>query len=610
MRIKVSSAITLLALLAACGGGGSDAAAPSLTGVAATPVAPSTSPSPTPTPEVTTLSCRSRSTAMPWGQAELRSWTPRALAERDFPLETPGTATGAPFSARLVQAYGEDYGEARQTVILELEGGCRRQFRAESFIDADRALIDAAQARHPAETDPASYRLVYREGLSSPDLLQSGRLIVHQTQHFAVWYGTNTAGSFYRDIARQNRSIEQVARETGEWLERIWVISRDVLGVPMPFAGGGDRQKLDIFLCGTGRPAPGTDDLGECGASAAETMGISAWGIAKGANVLSHEFGHMIQFYSGGFRDKGDAGMIWETGAEWTAFAINPAFNPAAADYLNQLENGFLFSPARYGATPIFTYLFEKDDTRPFVFGAWMRNRRNAGGATQEDFLPAVVRLGQEAGVYPNGFASFADDAGWYGARLAAMDFQNQRAMLDQLRATRTTSWLPHFYTPLAAVGSDPQTFVPPAERPLLQWGTHLVPLTAQTGTVRATLTGGTTANQAAWRFTLVAVAEDGRPTYAPLGAVAGRASATVILAPPAGTSLYLAVTATPYSYETLGWQPNGEAIRGTRFPYTIRIEGATPRTGPASACDPKTQPGAFTVNYALSGNKEGGRRC
>ncbi|MFS0774394.1 DUF6055 domain-containing protein [Sphingomonas sp. 1P08PE] len=604
--------LLLPALLAGCGDGGSD------DGGAAPPVGnvPTTTPSPTPPSppvteaEATPLGCRSRSSATPWGRAELRRWTPRATGEGAFPLEAPGTASGAPFAARLVHAYGEDYGEARQTVILELEDGCRRQFRAESFTDADRTVINAAQAAHPAAADPAAYRLVYRDGLSSADLVRSGRLNAYQTQHFAIWYGPNTAGSFYREIARQNRPIDQVVRETGEWLERAWLIARDVLGAPMPFADAADRQKLDIFLCGTGRPAPGTDDLGDCGASAAETMGISAWGVARGSNVLAHEFGHMIQFYSGGFRDKGDAGMIWETGAEWTAFAINPAFNPSAADYLNQLENGFLFSPARYGATPIMTHLFEQDATRPFVFGTWLRNRRDAGGATQEDFLPAFVRLAQEAGVYPNGFASFADDAGWYGARLAAMDFRNQRAMLDQLRATRTTSWLPHFYTPLAASGSDGQSFAPPAERPLLQWGTHLVPLTPSAGTVRVTLTGGTTANRAAWRFTLVAVDTDGRATYAPLAAVVGQASATASLAPPAGTALYLAVTATPYAYETLGWQPDGEPVRGTRFPYTVRIEGAAPRTGSAQACDPMTQPGARTTNYTLSGNREGGRPC
>ncbi|MDP1028777.1 DUF6055 domain-containing protein [Sphingomonas sp. KR1UV-12] len=605
MRKALVSGTALLALLAGCGGGGDGAAPP--TGAVPTPTP---APTPTPTPAATTLGCQSRSQREPWGRADLRSWTPLATTERNYPLETPGTAVGAPFQARLVQAYGEDYGDARRTVILELEDGCRRQFRAESFADADRALIDAQVAAHASVPDTASYRLVERSGQSTAALVQQGRISVYQTQHFAIWYGGDTRGSFYTAIAGQGRGMDQVLRETGAWLEAAWLINRDVLGAPMPFADAADRQKLDIYLCGTGRPVTSGDDLSDCGASAAETMAISAWAVTKGASAVVHELGHMIQFYSGGFRDKGDAGMIWETGAEWNAVALSPSFDGFGAAYLNQLENGFLFSPARYGAWPIFTYLFEKDDTRPFVFGTWLRNRRDANGATQEDYLPAFVRLAQAAGVYPNGFASFADDAGWYGARLAAMDFQNQRAMLDQLRATRTTTWLAHFYTPLAASGSDGQTWAPPAQRPLLQWGTHLVPLTPSAAQVKVTLTGGTTANQAAWRFTLVAVDASGRPTYAPLAAVVGQGSATATLAPSAGTSLYLAVTATPYVYETLGWQVNGRPVTGTRFPYSVRIEGATPRTGSATACDPTSQAGARTYNYTLSGNQDGGSPC
>jgi hypothetical protein len=34
------------------------------------------------------------------------------MQEAERPLDTPGAVTGAPFWARVVQAYGEDYGEA------------------------------------------------------------------------------------------------------------------------------------------------------------------------------------------------------------------------------------------------------------------------------------------------------------------------------------------------------------------------------------------------------------------------------------------------------------------------------------------------------------------
>lgn len=553
--------------------------------------------------------CQSRSTRYPWGRVDLRMWTPRETATPAMPFIKAGFATGAPFSARLVQAYGDDYGEARRTVIFEMADGCRRQFRAESFSDSDQALIAKAMKKHPLTADTAHYRLAYRAGQTSEALIASGKLAVYTTQHFAFFYGKILASNFYKEIARKQRTMEQVLQETGVWMEKQWLINRDVIGAPMPFANAADKKKIEVYLCGTGRPIENYDDRKECGASGAETFGVSAWALPKGSNVLTHEFGHVIQFYTGGFRDVSEAGPIWETGAEWNSFAISPSFNPIMTEYHNQLENGPFFSAARYGANPIMMFWHEKDNTRALTFGTWLRNLRTPSGATQEEFLPAFVRLAQADGVYPNGWISFADEIGWYGARLVAMDFLNQRTLLDLMRASSTKTWLPHFYTPLATT-SEPNVFRPHPERALLQFGTHIVPLTPSGDDVTVTLTGATAENQAAWRFTLVAVDERDMPTYAPMAAVAGTGSATTTLKPPAGTKLYLAVTATPYGYESLGWQENGREKRGKQFPYSVKIIGAMPRTGDPRPCDPATLEGISTANFTLSGNTDAGRLC
>lgn len=593
-------------LLAACGGGG---ASESGSTIVAAPVSPA--PTPPPPEQPTIVGCQSKSNRLPWGQAQLRTWTPKATAEPAEPDRALGSAFGAPFQARLILAYGEDYGASRRTVLLEAADGCRRQYRAESFSDADQTVIADAMAQHPLIPDTASYRLTYRSGMTSPELVEQGKLKLHQTQHFAIWYGTNTQSELYVVAGRQGRTADQVAQDTGEWLEKQWLINRDILNAPMPYANSADRRKVDVFFCGSGRPLASTDDLRGCGNNAAEYINLSMTGLEKGSPIIVHEFGHVIQFYSGDFRDKGDAGVIWETGAEWNSFAVTPSYYASYASYLNQLENSFLFSPARYGANPIFTYLFEQDKTRDLVFGTWLNNLRTTTGATTEDYFQAFVRLAKEKGIYPNGYASFAEDIGWYGARLVTMDFFNQRAMADALRVTRTTTRLANFYTPLAAAStSDPTLFAPPSKRPLLQWGTHIVPLTTSDQQVTVTLKGDTTSNQAAWRFTLVSVAADGTPAYARMTTVEGRASASVRMAPQAGAKMYLVVSATPYVYETLGWQENGKPVKGTRFPYTVKIEGATPRTGSQDACDPNVEFGGWTLNYTLSGDKETGRAC
>ena len=609
---KFASGVAALALFSGCGqDAGSATASATATATAAVHSLTTFSLSPEVTPSV---GCQSRSTRWPWGESTSRTWTPRLTTAPASPQAVAGSAYGAPFAARLVEAFGYDYGESHRSVVLEMEDGCRRAFTATSFSDEDLVAIDAEAAKHPSLPDPATYRIKFSDPdpngrpLTSPELLESGDLHVYETQHFAFWYGNGKTSEydFAKTIAQQGRTMEQVLRETGEWYERVWTMNRDVLGAPMPFAKSDDKQKLNIYLCGTGRPNVNGDKEG-CGAGAGAEQGISAWALLKGSKVVAHEFGHMVQYWSGGFRGS-TAGPIWETGAESSLYTLSPG-SAALSWYLNNLESGPFFSVSRYGAFPFMSYLFENDRTRSLVFDVWTAPpaAQNGWAAAPRDFVEAILLRGKQTGAYPQGYASFADDAGWYGARLVAMDFLNRAHLIDFYRPTATTSSIGHFYTPLVATaGTDVTTYAPPAERGLLQWGTHLIPLTATAGQkVTVTLTGGTKANAAAWRFVIVAVGADNTPVYSALGKASGTDSGSTALTIPAGTRAYLAVTATPYRYESLGWQDMGKPIKGTRFPYSIKVEGAVPRTGPAKACDAETQPGTWAPNYTLNGNSD-----
>ena len=560
--------------------------------------------------DTTAFGCQARSTRLPWGTLEARTWTPRLASQPANPARSLAQAYGPPFSARLIQAYADDFGEERRTVILELEDGCRRQFRADFPVGCRQRGNLRRDGAPSLCARPATYRIQYSSPLTSPELVRSGELRLLETQHFAIWYGNGNDNryDFHRTVTAQGRTKAEALRDIADQIERQWLINRDVIGAPMPFADSADKQKLNIFICGTGRPNAG-GDFNECGASAGEFMGISGWGLGKGSMVLAHEFGHMIEFFTGGFRGRAEAGPIWETGAEWTAFAVSPHFN-ASRYYMDNLENGPLFSMSRYEAYPFMNYLYENDRTRALTWNAWRTSvQAGAWSNLTKDFVETLVPLGQKTGAYPQGYVSFADDMGWYGARLVTMDFFNQRNMRDGLRPTPTTNSLAHLYTPLAG-GGQASVYASPRERPLLQWGTHLVPLTAGGTTVKVTLTGRTTATSAAWRFSIVAVKDGDVPVYSALGKAAGTASGSTSLAVPSGTKLYLAVTATPYRYELLGWQKNDDPPKGTQFPYSVKIEGAIPRTGPVQACDPEMEPGTWSMNYRLNGNTDEPKPC
>ncbi len=96
-------------------------------------------------------------------------------------------------------------------------------------------------------------------------------------------------------------------------------MSRDLTGAPMPYADSpaGERRRIAIYLYGTGRPHIDGGDLTVHGANASPSVWISAQDMAFGSKTFAHEFGHVIQFYSGAFaagRPPGRSGKASQTG--------------------------------------------------------------------------------------------------------------------------------------------------------------------------------------------------------------------------------------------------------------------------------------------------------
>ncbi len=175
---------------------------------------------------------------------------------------------------------------------------------------------------------------------------------------------------------------------------------------------------------------------------------------------------------------------------------------------------------------------------------------------------------------------------GWYGARLVTMDFLKRAVLNDILFSFGPRIWCrtsTHRWSPLARLAIPPCSHH--RHRATCWSSDPYLPLITTGRTVEVTLTGATTANQASWRFTLVAVDKAGVPHYAPLAAVTGTGSATVTMTPPTGARLFPHRHRTPYVYESLGLQATASRRSAPVFPYRLRINDAVPAPGSVEAC-------------------------
>lgn len=593
-------ALTLLAGSLVLSDDASAEAAPA----ASPPAALATPAAPTSTTAAVT-GCRTTSDRHPWGEQPLRTWTPNNTQPGAGTVGNPGIAQGGPFSARLVSAHGRDTAISKEFVTLERADGCRRTYPAVSFGSADRDVIAKQRARHPSVADPQRYALFADPAFVTRAHLADGRAEVVETQHFAIWYGVDESAFSYRWQAERGIEWDAGVADLGRWMEQTWMESRDVAGAPMPYAGSTDKRKVNIYLCGTGLPF--FSDTGDCGASAgSRSIFVSAVYILDGSSTMVHEFGHTLQEFTGGFTGAlPGVGKIWEGHANWLSATLGSYFN---IWYLQNLENGPTWQTNYYGTFPLLQQLHQDDDTRDLVWRAWQENLRTPDGQSREEFIETIVRLGEADGVYPAGYRTFADEIGWYGARLAASDFEQGGVLTD----TTTYAQEGSRYVGLNVTDAR-STYSSPAARPLWQFGTHLVPLTVDPGatSVRVTLTGQQKAVTAGWRYALVSVARDGTPSYSDLGAYTPTSiGSTVSLSPGGAATVFLAVSATPDGYERLGDRDQPEKAP-TTFPYTVALDGAAPRLPGSGTClGPYSAPDAANLNWNTNGRFTYDQRC
>ncbi|GAA3334724.1 Ig-like domain repeat protein [Curtobacterium albidum] len=549
--------------------------------------------------------CRTTSATYPWGREELRTWTPVDTQPGGGSINDPGIARGAPFSARIVSAFGRDTEISKELVTLEDATGCRRTWPVESFSTSDRQVIARERVAHPPAADPAAYALFHDPAFVTAADVDAGRASVHETQHFAIWFGGETSAFSYQLQEERGVDLRSAVRTLGDWMEESWFTVRDQTGAPMPFAHDVEKRKVNIYICGTG--LPWFSDTGDCGASAgSRSMFVSARYILNGSSTMVHEFAHVLQDFTGGFTgDVPGVGNIWEGHANWVSASTGSYFN---VWYYQNLENGPDWHTNYYGMFPLLLQLSQSDRTRDLVWRAWRENLRSDDGQSEELFLETVIRLGEAEGIYPDGTRSFADEIGWYGARLAASDFEQGRVFEDTKNGSQEGSRF------VGLNGTDERdTWSSPTERPLWQYGSHLIPLTVQSdaSAIQVRLRGETTEQAAGWRYALVSVGTDGAPRYSSLGA-ADPSDGDVVTLPTTDPEAryYLAVSATPDRLGRLGDADNPDPAP-TTFPYSVALRGASPMLPGAGTClGPYDRADAANLNWHTNGHHTFDRPC
>jgi len=484
---------------------------------------------------------------------EPRTWTPANAKS------TPGFARGGPFEAALIKVFNEDAGDSKEIAVFRMNSGAVRAFQTDSFVQTDIDAIHAFKAAQPAPPrDPNTYKT--KDFNNAFSLLADHRVSRYETQHFCFWYGP--------DRSREGKELDdpQYLRKAGEWYEKVWQWNQFQMHAPMPYANDREKFRVNVSLTHTGLPWLSGDDW----ATSAESMNLMPTAMFYGSTVVPHEFTHVIQFYSGGFRESDSVGAFWETHAEFSAMNFCPFYDDDMKEMMENLRMGFQYPLSRYSNFPILFQLWEKRRTAPLVYGIWPQNLRKPDGSTLEDPAQTMVRLGEQDQILPAGWTSFGDEIGEMAARLVAMDYVNQQYFLDATQPFRAATLFP-------LKPAHDGWLTPPQDKKLHAYGVMHFRVIPDSGakTIEVMLSGRTSSNHASWRLTLVGVNAANECRYSPMArCVLQNSSTPVKLDVQPGETYTIAVAATPMEYSPVRWV---EPIKEPEisYPFELRVVGA-----------------------------------
>ena len=486
--------------------------------------------------------------------AVIRTWHPTNE------VKEAGIKQGPPFEATLVRVFNEDTNWSSEMAVFRFRDGSARAWKSRSFSAEDVKIMREMKAKSPVSpTDTRTWLTKLDDPMQKQ--VNAKTLNKHETRHFVFIWG-KTPSAEVAEALNSPRFIEQA----GAWFEKVWTAFEVDFHAPMPRAGEPHPQRLVVRLYGTGIPG-----VGSGWADAADQMTLNPRALFYGSTVIPHEFGHVVQFYSGGFRIRSSCGPWWETHAENGAFNYSPTYDAQFPQMFAHLTHGCQWPDSRYANWAILMQLWEKKRTQHLVYGVWTKNRRNKAGDSLEDPLETTVRLGQADRSLPNGWESFNDEIGEMAARMVTMDYLNQGYLCDatvDLRKQAMSTVIPD-----EAVRG---WFKSPADKKLYACGIQWITITPNPGASQLSVSfcGRSKDNDARWKLTLVAVDKNNVARYSPRVTAVGKTESTLAISVRPGEDYILAVAATPAKYRSLTW----DQIPEFDYPYAVRaVDAALP---------------------------------
>lgn len=490
--------------------------------------------------------------------AVIRTWHPINEAKEAGTKQDAGIKHGAPFEAALVRVFNEDTEWSSEMAVFRFRDGSARAWKSRSFSAEDVKIMHEMKAK--AATSPADAR-TWVTKLSDPiqAAVDAKTVNKYETRHFVFVWGTNPDAE-----AKAALDSPQFIEKAGAWFEKVWTAYEVDFRAPLPRSGEPHPQRIVVRLYNTGVPG-----VGSGWADAADVMTLNPRALFYGSTVIPHEFGHVVQFYSGGFRVRSSCGPWWETHAENGSFNYAPTQDDKLPVMFAHLTHGCQWPESRYSNWAILMQLWEKKRTHHLVFDVWTKNRRDKAGDSLEDPIETTVRLGQADRSLPNGWESFNDEVGEMAARLVTMDYLNQGYLADSTVDLRRKA--------MSTVTLDEIArgwFTAPADKKLYAYGVQWVPITPDPGAsqVSVSFCGRSKDNDARWRLTLVAVGKNNVARYSPRVNASGKTEVKLSMPVMPGEQYVLAVAATPTKYRSLTWEQTPEFD----YPYAVRAVGAS----------------------------------